>query len=108
MYESVSENDLVLPTIDDREYKISEYHANLNQFIDGYTNEVLTRRDFRLINNVFSITPITEDALDEMEVANDGVDKHESNRIEFDNKNEDIDLGTIRNQTPNDFKKSTF
>lgn len=70
-YDHESENEIELPSLIEKADKVQEYHESLNKFIESYTEEVLTRRDFRLINNVFRQTPITEETLNEMEVEND-------------------------------------
>lgn len=51
---------------------ILKHKERVKNFINEYTQEILTRKDFRLLNNVFNPTAITEKELDKMEVAGDG------------------------------------
>lgn len=42
--------------------------------MDKYTKEILTRKDFRLLNHVYNNDEIPEEELDKMEVVGDGLE----------------------------------
>lgn len=68
--------------LDNKKESIDKHIETLKNFINEYTTEILTRKDFKLLNNVFKNTLISEKELDEMEVAGDGFEHMHVNNTE--------------------------
>lgn len=89
--EFVNKNEVPNPPdmLSKNQNKVLEHQERLRNFIEEYTREILTRKDFRLLNNVFNPTTITEKELNNMEVVGDGFEHIDilHNRDEFNDSN---------------------
>lgn len=72
--------------------KVAQYHVKIKEFFDNYTNEIFTRKDFKLLNKVYSEDMISESTLNKMQVAGDGAEfRHLAIRIRDKGENEEND-----------------
>lgn len=107
LYDTKTEKSTIeVPSLlEKRSLQIEKHKERIKKFMEAYTEEILTRKDFRLLNNIFNNDEIGEQELNKMQVIGDGLEHidQENNEDQIDHNLDNQNDKRIEDQNENNF-----